>query len=48
MDDIEIEKKRAIIADAYSSESWKEKVMKMSPAQVTAVHIRLRNQGKIG
>lgn len=48
MDDIDTEKKRALIADAYPGESWKTKVKNMSPAQVIAVHIRLLNQGKLG
>lgn len=48
MDDMETEKKRALISDAYPGEKWKTKVLNMSPAQVIAVHIRLLNQGKLG
>lgn len=48
MDDMETEKKRALIAEAYPGENWKTKVLSMSPAQVVAVHIRLLNQGKLG
>lgn len=48
MDDAEVERKRALIKGAYSSQSWEDKVARMSPAQVTAVYIRLSAQGKLG
>lgn len=48
MDDTEIERKRAIIAGVYPGENWKTKVNNMSSAQIIAVYIRLRDQGKLG
>ena len=46
MDDIDL--KRELIKTAYDSQSWADKVDKMSPAQVVAVYIRLKSEGKIG
>lgn len=46
MDDIE--QKREALKRAYSSDSWNDKVDKMSPAQVIAVHIRFKSEGKLG
>lgn len=39
---------REAVKAAYPSDSWKEKVDKMSPAQVTAIYLRLRAEGKLG
>lgn len=44
-----IEQDREVIKKAYpNSDSWAEKVDKMSPAQVSAVYIRLKKEGKLG
>lgn len=44
-----IEQEREAIKNAYPhSERWAEKVDKMEAAQVSAVYIRLRAQGKLG
>lgn len=41
--------KREELKKAYpNSDSWKEKVEKMSEGQVTAIYIRLKAQGKLG
>ena len=50
MDDIS--KKREAVMGAYDStrmrnKTWREKVKKMSDAQVTAIYLRLKGQGKI-
>ncbi len=50
-----IEQKRAAVKGAYSginrpkssSDKWSAKVDKMSDAQVTAIYLRLKNQGKL-
>jgi hypothetical protein len=39
---------REAVKAAYPSDSWKEKVDKMSPAQITAIYLRLKAQGKLG
>jgi hypothetical protein len=36
----EIEMKRAYVADLYPGQRWKEKVQKMSDAQVIAIYLR--------
>jgi hypothetical protein len=36
------------ILKVYKSDSFREKVEKMSPAQITAIYIRLKNEGKLG
>lgn len=42
------EAKRMAIIQAYSgSRAWKDKVNRMSDAQVVAVYLRLQSQGKI-
>lgn len=47
MDNIELE--REAIKSAYPySEKWAERVDKMSSAQVSAVYIRMRSEGKLG
>jgi len=44
----ELEAKRAAIKKVYnSSASWAEKVSKMSDAQVTAIYLRFKAQGKL-
>lgn len=35
------DEKRAYVANEYPSQSWKDKVAKMSTDQVTAIYIRL-------
>lgn len=40
-------KEREALKKAYPSKKWAEKVNKMSDAQVIAVYMRLRLQGKI-
>jgi hypothetical protein len=39
--------KREQLKTAYSGKKWAEKVNKMTDAQVTAVYLRLKAQGKI-
>lgn len=41
------QEKRAIIAAAYSGESWANKVANMSDEQVIAVYLRFKASGKI-
>lgn len=41
------QKRQAVLAAYPLSQSWKYKVRKMSDAQVTAVYLRLKEQGKI-
>lgn len=41
------QEKEAVKA-AYPSKKWKSKVDNMSPAQITAIYIRLRAEGKLG
>ncbi len=43
----DIERKRQDLIAAYSGRQWQQKVIKMSEAQVVAVHMRLKSQGKI-
>ena len=38
---------RKQVAAAYSGDEWKKKVAKMSDAQITAIYMRLRSQGKV-
>jgi len=41
--------KREELKKAYpTSDSWHAKVDSMSPAQVTAIYIRFRSEGKLG
>jgi hypothetical protein len=40
-------KEREALKGAYSGEKWIDKVNRMSDAQVVAVYMRLRAQGKI-
>jgi hypothetical protein len=46
MDDIE--QKREELKKLYPSYSWQYKVDKMSPAQVTAIYLRFKSEGKLG
>lgn len=43
----DIESKRQNLIAVYSGSAWKDKVKKMSPLQVVAIHQRLVAQGKI-
>lgn len=43
----DIEQKRQNLIAVYSGNAWKQKVNKMSPLQVIAIHQRLVLQGKI-
>ena len=38
---------REALKKAYPSKRWAEKVDRMSEAQITAIYIRLRAQGKL-
>jgi hypothetical protein len=40
-------KERQAVAAAYDGPGWKEKVRNMSDAQVIAVYMRLKAQGRI-
>lgn len=42
------EQEREEIKKVYPSQSWRDKVDKMSPAQVAAIYIRFKSQGKLG
>jgi hypothetical protein len=43
------DKEREELKKVYpKSESWAHKVNEMSPAQVAAIYIRFRNEGKLG
>jgi hypothetical protein len=44
----DVSTEREAVKAAYPSDRWKEKVDKMSPAQITAIYIRLKAQGKLG
>jgi hypothetical protein len=41
------EQQRQELLKAYSSDSWKQKVSKMSESQIQAIYIRLKSQGKL-
>lgn len=41
------EKKREALKGAYPGPGWHEKVKNMTPDQVAAVYLRLKNQNKI-
>lgn len=41
------EKKREALKGAYSGRSWQQKVAKMPEAQVTAIYLNLKSQGKV-
>lgn len=43
----EIEKKREALKKVYPTAKWAKKVNLMSPDQVTAVYLRLKNQNKL-
>lgn len=46
--DIELERKRTAIREVYSdSQSWHDKVDKMSASQVTAIYLRFKREGRI-
>lgn len=46
MSDIDV--KRTAVINAYpGSRKWKTKVMKMTEAQLIAVYLRLKSQGKV-
>lgn len=47
MSSINIETKRFYISNAYEGIGWKEKVMRMRPAQVVAVYNKFKKDGKI-
>lgn len=40
-------KEREALKAAYPGRQWLQKVAKMSDAQVTAVYLRLKKQGKV-
>lgn len=39
--------KRAIIAAVYDGKKWKDRVAKMTDAQVIAIHVSFVKQGKL-
>lgn len=41
------EQQKTALIDVYSGDAWKMKVRKMSSAQITAIYLRLKGQGKI-
>jgi hypothetical protein len=43
----DIEQKRSAVATAYPGSKWRDKVLKMSDAQVIAVYFNLKKQHKI-
>lgn len=45
MDDVEL--KRSLIREVYSTDTWKDKVSKMPSHQVVAVYIRFKLAGKV-
>ena len=40
-------RERQAVANAYSGPQWANKVRKMSDAQIIAVYMRLKQQGKV-
>ena len=40
------QQKEALLA-VYPGEAWKQRVQKMTTAQITAIYLRLKGQGKI-
>lgn len=38
---------RSLVASAYQGKTWQQKVAKMTDAQVAAIYLRLRKQGKV-
>ena len=43
----DVEKKRQELIGAYSGKQWREKVIKMSEAQVIAIYMNLKRQNKL-
>ncbi len=41
------ERKRNAVAKAYPGDAWKEKVSRMSDAQIHTLYMRLLNEGKL-
>lgn len=41
------DKTRNMLRAAYKSQTWKDKVDKMSDAQVVAIYLRFKAQGKL-
>lgn len=39
--------KRELLRDVYPSAKWWDKVKKMSDAQVVAIYLNLKSQGKV-
>lgn len=43
----DIEQKKQALLKAYSGPSWTNRVMNMTDAQIIAIYLRLKAQGKI-
>jgi hypothetical protein len=41
-----IKQKEALLA-VYPSDAWEQRVRKMSSAQISAIYLRLKEQGKV-
>lgn len=44
---MKVDEKREALKAVYSSDKWKRKVAGMTEPQVTAIYLRLKDQGKI-
>ena len=43
-----VDQEREELKKLYSSDSWNDKVDKMSDSQVTAIYLRFKSEGKLG
>ncbi len=41
------EVQKEALLSVYSGEAWKQKVQRMKTAQISAIYLRLKEQGKI-
>lgn len=42
-----VQEERTSLASVYPGRAWSDKVRRMSDSQVTAIYLRLKQQGKI-
>lgn len=44
---MDVRQMREELLKFYTTQSWKEKQQKMTDAQITAIYLRLKGQGKL-
>lgn len=44
---VDVSAQKEALLDVYAGPAWRERVRKMSAAQISAIYLRLKGQGKV-